>query len=56
MAEMLERLETDPLWAAEYRDYVRQVSFAEPGELIGFDRALAAVKKLVALLKTGVRP
>lgn len=53
---MLERLETDPLWAAEYRDYVRQVSFADPGELIGFDPALVALKKLIALLETGFRP
>jgi hypothetical protein len=55
-ANMLERLETDPLWAAEYRDYVRQVSFADPGELIGFDPALVALKKLIALLETGFRP
>ena len=27
-ANMLARLGTDPLWATEYRDYVRQVSFA----------------------------
>lgn len=39
-AGMLERVSTDPLWAAEYQDYVRQVSFAAPGELIGFDQAL----------------
>jgi hypothetical protein len=54
-AGMLERLSTDPLWATEYRNYVRQVSFATPGELIGFDQALAAVKDLVALLATGSR-
>jgi Nucleotidyl transferase AbiEii toxin, Type IV TA system len=54
-AGMLERLGTDPLWATGYRDYVRQVSFAAPSELIGFDRALAAVKDLVVLLETGGR-
>jgi hypothetical protein len=48
-AGLLQRLETDPLWATEYRDYVRQVSFAEPGELIGFDQALAALRELIAL-------
>jgi hypothetical protein len=52
-AGMLERLNTDPLWAAEYQDYVRQVSFAAPGELVGFDEALAAVKGLMALIGTG---
>jgi hypothetical protein len=41
---------TDPLWATEYRDYVQQVSFAAPGELIGFDRVLAALKDLIALV------
>jgi len=51
-AGMLERITADPLWAAEYQDYVRQVSFADPGELIGFDQALAAVKDLVALFAT----
>ena len=49
---MLERLSTDPLWATEYQDYVRQVSFAAPGELIGFDQALSTVKDMVALLAT----
>jgi hypothetical protein len=51
-AGMLERLSADPLWAAEYQDHVGQVSFAAPGELIDFDRALAAVKDMVALLGT----
>jgi hypothetical protein len=46
---------TDPLWATEYRDYVRQVSFAAPGELIGFNQALASVRDLVALFGAGDR-
>jgi hypothetical protein len=41
-AEMLRRLETDPLWAREYEDFVRQASFAGPGEVIDFTAALAA--------------
>jgi hypothetical protein len=41
-AEMLQRLETDPLWAREYEDFVRQVSFAAPGEAIHFADALTA--------------
>jgi hypothetical protein len=49
-ASMLERVGTDPLWAVEYQDYVRQVSFAAPGELIDFDQALVAVKDLIALV------
>jgi hypothetical protein len=52
-AGMLERLSADPLWATEYRDYVRQVSFSAPAELIGFDQALAAVKGLIALFRAG---
>lgn len=49
-AGMFERLATDKLWATEYEDFVRQVSFADRGELIGFDQALAALRDLVALL------
>jgi hypothetical protein len=51
-AGMLERLATDRLWASEYEDFVRQVSFADRGDLIGFDQALAALRDLVALLET----
>jgi hypothetical protein len=46
-AEMLQRLETDPLWAGEYEEFVRQVSFAEPGEVMHFADALAACARLV---------
>ena len=46
-ADMLHRLETDPLWAREYEDFVRQVSFAGPGEAIHFPDALAACARLV---------
>jgi hypothetical protein len=52
LAGMLERLATDPLWATEYQDYVQQVSYAAPGELLGFGQALAAVRDLVAMLQT----
>jgi len=50
-AGMFERLATDKLWAGEYEDFVRQVSFADRGELIGFDAALAALRDLVALVE-----
>jgi hypothetical protein len=46
-AEMLRRLETDPLWAREYEGFVRQVSFAGPGEGIDFATAFAACARLV---------
>ena len=46
-AEMLRRLETDPLWAREYEEFVRQVSFAGPGEVMDFADALAACTRLV---------
>jgi hypothetical protein len=49
-AGMLERLGTDRLWAGEYEDFVRQVSFADLDELISFDQALAALRDLVALV------
>ncbi len=52
-AEMLQRLEIDPLWAREYEDFVRQVSFAGPGEVIDFDHALAACARLVAAAYEG---
>jgi hypothetical protein len=48
-ADMLQRLDTDPLWAREYEDFVRQVSFAGNEETIAFQSALAATRRLVAL-------
>jgi hypothetical protein len=50
--EMLRRLEADPLWAREYEEFVRQVSFANAGEEIHFADALIACARLV---KSGVR-
>ena len=47
---MIERLRSDTLWAVEYDDFVRQVSFARPDEWIGFEQALAAVVALVDML------
>ena len=49
-AEMLRRLETDPLWAREYEDFVRQVSFAGPEEALDFASALVACSRLVSLV------
>jgi len=46
-AEMLRRLETDPLWAREYEEFVRQVSLAGAGEAIDFADALGAAPELV---------
>jgi hypothetical protein len=48
-AEMLRRLETDPLWAREYEEFVRQVSFAGAGEAIDFTAALAACTRLIGM-------
>jgi hypothetical protein len=48
---MLDRLATDPLWASEYQDYVDAVSFAQPGELLCFGAALAAVRDLVSVVE-----
>jgi hypothetical protein len=52
-AQMLEQLRSDRLWAAEYEAFVRQVSFAQPSERIGFEQALAAVVTLVERLGAG---
>ena len=49
-AGMTERLRSDRLWAVEYDDFVRQVSFARPDKWIGFEQALAAVVALVDML------
>ncbi len=51
--EMLQRLEVDPLWAREYDDFVRQVSFAPQGEAIDFARALAACRRCTAGITSG---
>jgi hypothetical protein len=48
-AEMLRRLETDPLWAREYEEFVRQVSFAGASEVIHFADALAACARVIKL-------
>jgi hypothetical protein len=46
-AGMLQRLEADALWATEYEDYVRDVSYADLSEKISFASALDATKRLV---------
>ena len=51
-AGMLDRLESDPLWAREYEDFVRQVSFANPQEMVGFVEGLASCRRLVASIET----
>jgi predicted nucleotidyltransferase component of viral defense system len=53
-AEMLRRLETDPLWAMEYEEFVRQVSFAGPGQEIDFTGAVAACVRLAGMVRRGV--
>ena len=52
-ATMIERLRSDRLWAVEYDNFVRQVSFAQPHERISFEQALAAVITLVDSLDAG---
>lgn len=49
-AEMIWLLEDGPSWAKEYEKYVLQVSFAKEHEKIGFDKALAATKRLIILV------
>lgn len=50
-AMMLERLHTDKLWAGEYDEFVRNVSFARADEMITFDAAREAVTRLVNLYR-----
>ena len=45
--EMLERISTDPLWFAEYEQFVRQVSYANPEDAISFQDALGTLERLV---------
>ena len=45
---MLDRLQREKFWADEYDEFVRQVSFARADEVIGFENALAAGRRLVA--------
>jgi hypothetical protein len=52
-ADMLRRFEADGLWAQEYQDFVREVSFAGPGEATDFVDALAACTRLVAVAHEG---
>jgi hypothetical protein len=49
-AGMLERIETDPLWAEEYEHFVEAVSFAPPDEQIAFRASLDAVRDLITHL------
>jgi hypothetical protein len=46
-ATMLERLQSDKLWASEYETFVLQVSFAKEDERISFAEAFAATRRLV---------
>ncbi|WP_299692369.1 nucleotidyl transferase AbiEii/AbiGii toxin family protein [Hydrocarboniphaga sp.] len=48
-AAMLDHLQSDPLWAKEYEQYVQLVSFAGPGERITFGKALGAASRLAAI-------
>jgi hypothetical protein len=54
-ADMLQRLETDPLWAQEYEDFVHAVSFAAMGARIGFAEAVDACARLVSIGSGGYR-
>jgi hypothetical protein len=52
--DMLRRLEADALWAREYQDFVRAVSFAGPSEDIDFAHALTACTRLIAVADEGI--
>jgi hypothetical protein len=46
---MLDRLATDRLWADEYAEFVRNVSFARADETIAFADAVEATRRLVKI-------
>jgi hypothetical protein len=46
-AVMLNRLTKDALWADEYAEFVRNVSFAAKDEAIAFTAALESARRLV---------
>jgi hypothetical protein len=48
-ATMLDRLSNDALWADEYAEFVRNVSFAGKDETIAFAAALEALRRLVSI-------
>jgi hypothetical protein len=54
MSGVKRRTKDDPLWAREYEDFVRAVSFAGPGEAIDFAHALAACTRLAAVADEGI--
>ena len=43
---MLQLLSHDPIWSHEYDEFVHNVSFAGPDEVISFAAALEAAKRL----------
>ena len=49
-ALMFEVLTDDPLWAREYGQFVNDVSFAAPEELVSYADAFKAVRRLVELV------
>lgn len=50
LRQMLEILENDPEYPAEYETYVRGVSYAEAWELPDFRKAMASVRQLVKIV------
>jgi hypothetical protein len=52
-SRMFELLAGDPLWADEYDRFVRDKSFATPGDTIPFAAALEAARRLVKLFPIG---
>lgn len=47
LAAMLPKIEDDPLWKAEYQQFVGAVSFGPDAERIAYDDAIAACARLV---------
>ena len=54
IAEMMRRLERDPLWEQEYEDFVRAVSFARARESINYAGAIDAARRVIAIMEVGM--
>lgn len=52
---MLPLIENDPRWNAEYEQFVDRVAFGPEDQRIAFDAAIAACRRLVALVLDGDR-
>jgi predicted nucleotidyltransferase component of viral defense system len=49
LEQAIQALQTDTLYRAEYEQFVLNMSYADEGQVIGFDQALLILKKIILL-------